>query len=509
MNQKELEQFYDLVTFSIEGTANPEQFSMLKQTLRRDPDAVKCYVDYISMLSFFRSSEILKDAYDVPECLDNRLWNQLAVYEKAAPAIELTKEEPQRELIQKVVYPPREKRKLSKFNLYSAIVGVAAMLAVGLFVKLTPVATPYHAVIFDSLNARWADASKPVAIGSELSQDDGDRWLLGGYIKLLFGTGVEVVIESPARFKILSGHELTILSGRAYSTVLEKGRGFTVYTPNAKVVDLGTEFGVEVFGGDSSVHMIKGKAAVLANTDLPAQKPLALAAGFAKKIGRHGITQDIKLDDDIFVTDVSSGIGTIYRADKAFKVGLWETQLAPVLENNLRTDGRLIQAVNLGPTSTTPATVSGILFEPLTHDGIISGGNTGQVTGVVFYDGPNNALTSLLTTGRELSFSSNRIAIEMDGLKIGQAYRIQLILGFYAPWCDVNLYGVNSEYEYFADTIDQPALGLAAYRWEAASSNESVSLYLRAYSDDKPWNKVCVFGYVLHEINDSIDVVKN
>ena len=508
----------ELIYKSLEGEISEEEYKILGDFVSK-PENVPYYLKSLHL------HEALRDwANLLPETSQTEAdcfgLSELAVYERVAPAIEVTREEMQPELIQKVVYPKREKRKLSKFNLFSVIISTAAVLAVGLFIKFAPVKDmsqdmaaaeqeqphdPYVTMV-DSINTLWADASKPAGIGSRLSMDDGDRWLQGGYIKLLFGSGVEVVIESPAHFKIRSGHELEMLSGRAYSTVSEKGRGFIVYTPNAKVIDLGTEFGVEVLNGDSSVHMIKGKASLLPNTDLPAQKPIELVAGFAEKIGQNGNIQNIKLNDEIFVSDISSRRKMIYRADKAIKVGLWDTQLAPVLETDLRTDGRLVRAVNLGPAATTSATACGILFEPLSQaGGAIWKGTDSQAKDGVFYTGPDSGLTSLLTTSRDVSVLSTEMGIRLDGLKVGQAYRIQLILGFAQDWCDVNLYGAKGEHKYFANGNNPPIVGLATYRWEAASSSESVSFYLRAYENERPWNKVSVFGYVLHETDDSIN----
>lgn len=69
MNQKEVEKFYDLVTASVEGVISPEQFEILRESLRQDQEAVQYYADYISMLSILRSGELLKDLVSPEESI--------------------------------------------------------------------------------------------------------------------------------------------------------------------------------------------------------------------------------------------------------------------------------------------------------------------------------------------------------------------------------------------------------------------------------------------------------
>jgi hypothetical protein len=423
--------------------------------------------------------------------------------EKAAPVIEIPKETQERELIQKVVYPTREKRKISRFNVFTLVMSTAAILAFVLFVKLVPLKDPYKdtAIMTDCINSQWSDTSKPAGIGSELSFYDGDRFLNSGFIKLLFGSGAEVVIEAPASFRILSGNDLAMLSGRAYSTVTEKAKGFTVHTPHSEVMDLGTEFGVEVIGDDASVHMIKGKASVLTNSKLPEQKPVEITAGIAKWIGKNGATQDVRVDDKKFVSDISSKMKLIYRAGKAIEVGRWDNQSDADLEKDLHINGRLAQAVNLGPKSATSATVCGIPFEPLMQDESVSGGKNTELTKINFYDASDNGLTTFFATGRELNNDSDgrmrEMQIGLKNLEIGRLYRIQVILGFYWRWSSLECYGPQGEYMYFPSRTSDPKVGLATFRWKADSSSQVIKFR----NLGEAANRVYVFGYVLHEID--------
>ena len=60
-------------------------------------------------------------------------------------------------------------------------------------------------------------------------------------------TGAIVLLEGPCKFKILNRNAIKLSSGNLTALVeTEKGKGFYVDTPQGRIVDLGTEFGVNV-----------------------------------------------------------------------------------------------------------------------------------------------------------------------------------------------------------------------------------------------------------------------
>jgi hypothetical protein len=71
----------------------------------------------------------------------------------------------------------------------------------------------------------------------------------------------QVVVEGPAEFSFLGPMRARLAYGRIKMRVSEKsGRGFVVETPGGNVVDLGTEFGLEVDrGGKTSLAVFEGK----------------------------------------------------------------------------------------------------------------------------------------------------------------------------------------------------------------------------------------------------------
>ena len=86
----------------------------------------------------------------------------------------------------------------------------------------------------------------------------GKYELRKGLLHLQFDGGVMVYVEAPARFDAVSNSRIVLHSGRLSARVPPEGIGFTVETPEAEVVDFGTEFSIEVAGDASEVHVFDG-----------------------------------------------------------------------------------------------------------------------------------------------------------------------------------------------------------------------------------------------------------
>ncbi len=99
-------------------------------------------------------------------------------------------------------------------------------------------------------------------------------------------------IEGPASWQLSSDQRLQLDSGKLVAQVPKACVGFTVVTPTAEVVDLGTEFGVEVDSqGATQLHVIRGRVE-LKSTAPVAAKPAArgqqVVAGQAVRISARG-----------------------------------------------------------------------------------------------------------------------------------------------------------------------------------------------------------------------------
>jgi hypothetical protein len=108
----------DLVMLTLDGSAKQEHYTLLNELLRQSEANRRIYMDFMTTyvdLNYYDGVFNLPNDENVLD-FDSGVWQAFAEDEKKAPKVEIQKEQAQRELIQKVVYPPRAKRKLSKFN---------------------------------------------------------------------------------------------------------------------------------------------------------------------------------------------------------------------------------------------------------------------------------------------------------------------------------------------------------------------------------------------------------
>lgn len=113
------------------------------------------------------------------------------------------------------------------------------------------------AVLTRSVDGRWPGGDSP-RVGSILSP--GELKLTGGLIQIEFYNGVQLLVEGPADLEILSVASVICRQGRLRSFVPPNATGFSVLTPKFELVDLGTEFAVDVASdGRSDVHVFDGE----------------------------------------------------------------------------------------------------------------------------------------------------------------------------------------------------------------------------------------------------------
>jgi uncharacterized protein YaiE (UPF0345 family) len=70
---------------------------------------------------------------------------------------------------------------------------------------------------------------------------------------------VRVIVEGEAEFEVLSPMEMTVAKGKLQAQVPELAQGFRVQTAAGEVVDLGTEFALDVTDEHAEVHVLDGE----------------------------------------------------------------------------------------------------------------------------------------------------------------------------------------------------------------------------------------------------------
>jgi len=114
--------------------------------------------------------------------------------------------------------------------------------------------------------------------------------LASGTAQLLLAGGAQVTAEGPADWQLLSGERLLAQRGKFTAVVPRRAIGFTVQTPTAVIVDLGTEFEVEVDpDGASCVRVERGavEVAIIPHTGTPSKR-WRLGPGEQRRIDRYG-----------------------------------------------------------------------------------------------------------------------------------------------------------------------------------------------------------------------------
>mgnify|MGYP001236785462 CR=1 FL=1 len=97
----------------------------------------------------------------------------------------------------------------------------------------------------------------------ELAQGDllpaGEIRMTAGVAQLELFSGVTLVVEGDAAFEIHSSMEMSVVRGKIRANVPEPAHGFRIRSAEGEVVDLGTEFAVNITNGKSEVHVLDGE----------------------------------------------------------------------------------------------------------------------------------------------------------------------------------------------------------------------------------------------------------
>ena len=130
---------------------------------------------------------------------------------------------------------------------------------------------------------------------------DGHTWLLAGtdltagerltlrkgVVEIEFADGARVILEAPTAFEVRHANGGFLQMGRLAANVPNEAHGFSVETPLATVVDLGTDFGVLVAAdGTAEAHVFTGEVEVATKTmpENPTSLTKRLCVGQAARI---------------------------------------------------------------------------------------------------------------------------------------------------------------------------------------------------------------------------------
>lgn len=125
--------------------------------------------------------------------------------------------------------------------------------------KGIPSGTTLAGEVVGAAGCRWANGCEPSTAG--------DRFFIGqqfkleaGLLEIAYASGAKVILEGPATYQVNSTNSGFLAEGKLTGKVTSSSaKGFTVRTPTATVIDVGTEFGIEVAKtGETTSHVFRG-----------------------------------------------------------------------------------------------------------------------------------------------------------------------------------------------------------------------------------------------------------
>jgi hypothetical protein len=283
---------YDLLMFLTESDLTDSQRNHLAKWSRSDPDAVNIYHDFLRDYSMVCNefSGRVEIEYETSSDIqfDQAVWSALLEQEQIQPTVEIAQGEP-RELIQKVVYPPREKHKMSVFNKF-LLAASAAMVLFFVYLSFAPERRVVPiAQVSGGVDAEWLSASGQIAVGSDLYP--GPLTLTKGVAQIILTSGARVFLEAPVKVDLETPSRIYLERGRLVTNIEQSTEErFVVRTAHSTVVDYGTEFGVQVDQeGQLYAHVFKGKVEMRQGSDpLKYGGNLRLEAGQSGRVERSG-----------------------------------------------------------------------------------------------------------------------------------------------------------------------------------------------------------------------------
>lgn len=231
----------DRIQRAIDGLLSPAEFAAFQADVVRDAALREAYVDQMWLHASLRAQrDSLVDLLQQPPDEEQKIIRRwpLAVWAAAAAAC------------------------------------VTLLASIALFGKGTFFRRPV-ATLVQAENCKWAGSDLPTTVNSRLGP--GTLSLVEGMATLRFKNGATVTMEAPSKLEIRDAMHCRLIEGSLVAEVPVPAHGFTIDTPDIKVIDLGTKFGVTTAAtGNSQVHVFDGEVVI---KGLPGGQPKHLTEG--------------------------------------------------------------------------------------------------------------------------------------------------------------------------------------------------------------------------------------
>lgn len=150
-------------------------------------------------------------------------------------------------------------------------------------------------------NVGWGEGSRVYREWQRLGRGDSFK-IDTGLVEILYDSGVQFLAQGPAELTFASESRVVASQGKLVARVSPDAIGFEVTTPQAKVIDRGTSFGVSVRKGEKTDVVVYDGLVDLEFGKDAAHKGPRMAAGDALRILRDGKFERIaSVGDDLFL----------------------------------------------------------------------------------------------------------------------------------------------------------------------------------------------------------------
>ena len=152
------------------------------------------------------------------------------------------------------------------------------------------------AVVADLIDVKWPSEEKVFKRGQELPE--GPIVFQSGLVELLYHNGTRVVLNGPCEYLVRGGKNSFCSEGRISAAVSPAGKGFEIATPFGNVVDLSTEFFVEVTKTECRTDVIKGRV----QFSVPELPIISLSLGQAAQVDLYRKVREIPSKPDQYIS---------------------------------------------------------------------------------------------------------------------------------------------------------------------------------------------------------------
>ena len=258
----------ELLSKLFDGIANNEDTKRIEELLSGDPEACEFYIDYSELCAQMEFELSAKTPLDIDEqSISAQISKSTALFYEGQTTKQILtpswRPMPLLAVAAVIILFIGTLSLIINKRLLMSPQSVEAKNSSQLIENVTHEGV---AVLMESVSASFVDNGfQPSSTNGILYP--GEILLESGIVAIEFYSGARVILEGPAIFELTSENSAILREGRIRALVPPQACGFSVSTRQIEVVDLGTEFGmnIEEDGHLTEVHCFNGLVDVYEN----------------------------------------------------------------------------------------------------------------------------------------------------------------------------------------------------------------------------------------------------